>query len=106
MISSDVTMTFTLNIPDPVNSFQIPVDVNWVILKNTGSNPIEFKFDDDGADEHYTLNINEKVGPFRVQGGTNFNTNGVGGSSSLEVIAWGWKLKKPKRLENQKGILL
>ena len=88
-IFSDKVMTFVLNIPDPVNSFQIPIDVNWVVLKNVGTFPVEFKFDDDGPTHHYTLKVDEKTDVIRVKGGTNFNTDGIGGASKLEVIAWG-----------------
>ena len=98
MLMSGRSMTFTLNIPDQVNSFQIPIDINWVILKNVGTKPLEFQFDDDGQNDSWRLEINEQVGPIRVKGGTNFNTDGIGGDTILKGIAWGWKLKKLERL--------
>lgn len=89
-INSGKTMTFILSIPDPVNSFQIPVDVNWVILKNTGGFPVRFKFDDDGPNDYWELAAGEVTpAPIHVQGGTNFNTDGIGGPTTLMGIAWG-----------------
>ncbi len=89
MMMSGKSMTAVLSVPDIVDSFSIPVDVQWVILKNTGANDVRFQFDDDGVTDFWTLKTSAQLGPIQVQGGTNFNTDGLGGSTTLELIAWG-----------------
>lgn len=89
MLHSGKSMTFELIIPDPIDSFSIPIDVNWVILRNIGANDFRFQFDDDGPTDFFTIKAGETLDPIRVQGGTNFNTDGVGGSTTIQGIAWG-----------------
>jgi len=81
---------FRLVIPDAVNSFTVPDDVTWVLMKNVGANALIFNYDDDDASDYYTIDANSEMPcAIRVRGGTTFNTDGVGGPTTLEVVAWG-----------------
>lgn len=91
IVPNNKITTFRFSVPDDVNSFTIPVDTSWVLLKNVGTtNSVRFNFDDDAASDYWTLPAEVSLpAPIRVKGGSNFNTDGVGGSTVLEVIAWG-----------------
>lgn len=89
MISSGKTRCTRLVIPDVANSFVIPSDVAYVVLKNVGANPVRFNFDTDAASDYFTLAVNAQSPELFISGGKTFNTDGVGGSSTLEIITWG-----------------
>lgn len=88
------TLCLRLTVPDAVTSFAIPSGIEWVLIRNaTGGitpNDIRINFDDDSASNYATLIAGAAyTGPIRVAGGRVLNTDGVGGSATLEVIAWG-----------------
>ena len=90
MIPTGKTRCYRFSTPDQVTSFNIPSDISWCILKNTSLTiSVKFNFDSDAAGDYYTLDPGEVSHAFCVYGGKTLNTDGVGGSSNLEVIAWG-----------------
>ena len=89
-VYSNKAATFRLVIPDAVNSFTIPNDVSWVLMQNVGANDIKFNFDDDAASDFWTIKVGDKLPEaIKVKPGSTFNTDGVGGSSTLEIVTWG-----------------
>ena len=89
-IPSGVTKTFRLSIPDATNSFQVDSAIRWVLMKNVGANALRFNFNDDDPTDYYTIDSGKEMPtPIAVRGGETFNTDGVGGSTTLEVVTWG-----------------
>ena len=89
-VHSRISRCYRLVIPDPVNSFNIPNDVSNVILRNDGANDIKISFDDDATEDYFTLKAGATLPvDVSVLGGKTLNTDGIGGASILEIIAWG-----------------
>ncbi len=89
-MSSGMTRVFRISVPDIVNSFAIPLGITHVVIKNVGANDLRFNFDADGPNDYWTLKPEAVSPPIMVKGGdANINTDGVGGATTAEVLAWG-----------------
>ena len=88
-IATGKISTKRVNVPDPVSDFTIPDGISWAILKNVGANSIRFNFDDDAENDYWTLKLNELTPIIPVQAGQKFNTDGIGGPSTLEILMGG-----------------
>ena len=89
MSFTNQTKIFRWVIPDAINSFTIPDGVAWIVMKNVGVNPFQFNFDEDGANNYWTIDPGKETVPFRVKAGRIMNTDGIGGSTTIEIITWG-----------------
>ena len=88
--SSGMTRIFRLSIPDVVNAFSIPVGIAYIVIKNVGTNDMQFNFDNDASTDYWTLKSNEVSPTMSVRGGkTTISTDGVGGNTTVEILAWG-----------------
>ena len=78
-----------LTIPDPVANFIIPETISDTVLKNVGTKDFRFNFTGDFATHYWTLKIGETSPVLKVNGGRKFYTDGIGGSTIVEVLMWG-----------------
>ena len=89
-IRSGRVITARISVPDVANSFQVPTDIQYVLLRNDGANDVRFNFNDDDPSDYFTIKAGVTMpAPISVLGGETFNTDGVGGSSIIEIVAWG-----------------
>jgi hypothetical protein len=88
-IRTGISRCNRINVPDDANSIAIPSDVSWAVFRNAGNVPVRFNFNTDGASDYFTLGVGVTSPIISVVGGKTFNTDGVGGSTVLEVISWG-----------------
>ena len=80
--------TFRKSVPQTGDDITIPSGIKFVVIKNVGDHKMAFNFDDDGINDFYSLEIAEKTPIMHVQSGQKFNYKGIGGNSTIEVLAW------------------
>ena len=89
MIPTGTVRTKRFSVPDPVSYFNVPDGVSFAVIKNVGANAMRFNFDDDDPGDYWTLEVNAQSPIMDVKSGQKFNTDGVGGATTIEVLLWG-----------------
>ena len=85
-----VARTFRVNVTTTKTNKNLPENIKFAILKNAGSNKMAFNFDDDGANDFFSLEAGESViSPIHISSGQKIHYRSIGGDTTLEVVAWG-----------------
>ena len=85
MLRSNFIDIKRLEIPDPVSSFVIPPDASEAVIKNVGTNDMRFNFDGDFTTHYWVLKSGEQTPLIKVSGGLKIQTDGIGGSQTIDV---------------------
>jgi len=78
-----------LTIPDAASTIQVHPDHTQLFMRNDGGNAMKFNFEDDDASDTYTLPPGKETPVFSVSPGEIINTDGLGGSTTVELVSWG-----------------
>ena len=89
MIKTNVIEVKRLAIPDPISTFDIPDKVSAAVIKNVGTKDMKFNFDGDFDTHYWTLKIGEQTPVMEINPSRTFHTDGIGGSTTIEVLMWG-----------------
>jgi hypothetical protein len=85
-----VSRCLRINIPDEITSFNIPSETKYMIIKNAGAtNDMTFNFPDDAETDFWTLKPQTQSPVMVVKPGSLVHTDGIGGSTTCEVLLWG-----------------
>ena len=87
--SSGRTAATRKTINTTVSSVSIPDKINWVVVKNTGSQIMAFNFGSDGATDFYSLAPNEVSPRIGLGEGVTINARTLSGTTTIECIFWG-----------------
>ena len=72
-----------------VRTHTVVGDMDWVILRNDGTNNIKVNFKtDDMTSNYWTIEPQEKTPPIGIFQDVDINYQSVGGASTLEMILW------------------
>jgi hypothetical protein len=88
-MASSKNRCYRISVPDQANSIAIPSDIASCLIRNAGLVDVRINFNDDAESDYYTLKVGADPIKVDVYGGKTLNTDGVGGSSMIEIITWG-----------------
>lgn len=87
-ISSGVTGVRRSSIPITKVSLSIPNRVNFCVIKNVGSNVVRLNFNNDSANDYWTLVANAQTPVIGLGRNIVVNAISITAASTIEVIYW------------------
>lgn len=78
-----------MSIPDESANITIAEDITQIIIKNAGAVDLTVNVDSETPSNYLTLKPDEFSPTLTVHGGLVMYLDGVGGSTTAEIICWG-----------------
>lgn len=82
--------TKTLRVSSIVSTYDIPVGITNIIIRNNSINNVDIQFDDDTRKDKFTLVPFRELPPLELRGGVNsLKYKARCGSGELQLLMWG-----------------
>ncbi len=86
----DKIETKTLSVKGHMQTFDIPVGITNILIRNNSIDNIDIRFDTDLKKDKYTLTALKELPPIQLRGGINkIKYESQSGSGELQLLMWG-----------------